>query len=121
MKHSLFLVYSLAIGITTTAACADIDPQMTNDTLPLLPGEVEQDQITQLDYGELLAFPGAEGHGKNTIGGRDGKVYHVTTLEDNNTEGSFRWAVTQKEKTTIVIDVARPIHFSTELKTTNHY
>lgn len=121
MKHCLFLVYSLAIGITTTAACADIDPQMTNDTLPLLPGEVEQDQITQLDYGELLAFPGAEGHGKNTVGGRDGKVYHVTTLEDNNTEGSFRWAVTQKEKRTIVFDVAGTIHLSSELKTTNDY
>lgn len=28
----------------------------------------------------LLAFPGAEGFGRNAVGGRTGSVYHVTTL-----------------------------------------
>ena len=46
----------------------------------------------------LLAFPGAEGFGKYTSGGRGGKVVYVTTLEDDangETEGSLRWAVKQ--------------------------
>ena len=46
----------------------------------------------------LLAFPGAEGFGKYTSGGRGGKVVYVTTLEDDangDTEGSLRWAVKQ--------------------------
>jgi hypothetical protein len=45
-----------------------------------------------------LAFPGAEGFGKYTSGGRGGKVVYVTTLADDangETEGSLRWAMKQ--------------------------
>ena len=46
----------------------------------------------------LIAFPGAEGFGKYTSGGRGGKVVYVTTLADDAdgaTEGSLRWAMNQ--------------------------
>jgi hypothetical protein len=36
---------------------------------------------------DIATFPGAEGFGRNASGGRGGKVYHVTTLDDGDYDG----------------------------------
>lgn len=65
-----------------------------------------------------LAFPGAEGFGKYTSGGRGGKVIYVTTLNDSGT-GSLREAVESKEKRTVLFSVSGTIELKSSL-TINH-
>lgn len=61
------------------------------------------------------AFPGAEGFGRYVSGGRGGDVYHVTSLADDGSEGTLRWACSKKGVKTIVFDISGTIHLTSAL------
>ena len=66
----------------------------------------------------IAAFPGADGGGKLTKGGRGGEVFIVTSLEDKTTAGTLRYAVTQPGAKTIVFNVSGTIYLTRELEIT---
>ena len=67
--------------------------------------------------GVARAFPGAEGGGMYATGGRGGKVYHVTSLEDNNTNGTLRYGIENAERPLIIVfDVAGTIALQKQLQ-----
>jgi len=74
---------------------------------------------TYAQKNELLAFPGAEGSGKYTSGGRGGKVIYVTNLEDNASAGSFRFAVNQPGARIVVFAVSGTIQLKSNLNIKN--
>lgn len=76
--------------------------QETSNGKPYVPWAEKPSDLPQAD---LPAFPGAEGGGMYSFGGRGGKVLVVTSLEDSG-PGTFRWACEQGGARIIVFNVA---------------
>jgi len=78
-------------------------------TLDPLPGQIS-----------IPAFPGAEGFGARTIGGRGGDVIEVTNLNDSD-PGSLRAAIEKRGPRIVIFRVAGTIELKTSLVISNPY
>lgn len=108
--------------INLSVACSNEDPSFTDET----PGQNTGNGGNENEGGEeetpaetRYAFPGAYGAGCYTTGGAGGEVYTVTSLEDNTTQGTLRYALNRTGKRTIVFAVSGLIELKSPLKITN--
>lgn len=89
--------------------------------------EVHRDRPGEPTHGDIwrfrvrqLAFPQAEGYGRFARGGRGGRVYEVTTLDDDG-PGSLREAVEASGPRTVVFRVGGTIALRSRLVVHNPY
>jgi hypothetical protein len=68
-------------------------------------------------FGQIKAFPQAEGFGAGATGGRGGDVYHVNKLTDDGSAGTLRHALTNVPANgrTVVFDVGGWITLTSKL------
>ena len=69
---------------------------------------------------DLPSFPGAEGFGATTPGGRGGKVYFVTNLDDSG-PGSFRAGCEAEGPRTVIFRVAGTIALKKPITVTHPF
>lgn len=98
--------YAAAV-VTVTAAPVSVAPAPTSPTATLPPGVVP-------------AFPGAEGGGAASKGGRGGAVIKVTNLNDSG-PGSLRACVTASGPRTCVFTVGGVINVLSTMRITSPY
>ncbi len=121
-KRLAFWMMGLAFAL---AACSgdDVTPDTPEEPeIPVTPVDPDPPFVPEkMDAVEFAAFPGAEGHGRETTGGRGGKVYIVTSLEDTNTQGTLRYAIESMGTTarTVVFQVSGTIWLKKDLKIAN--
>ena len=141
MNKKIFtLTLALALGLTAWAQYPSLTPEANKkkgelmattyqhseeawqQALPIVRQQAEEgrpfapwaSRPYDLVQAEIPAFPGAEGGGMYTIGGRGGKVYTVTNLNDSG-PGSFREACEAGGARIVVFNVAGIIRLETPI------
>ncbi len=84
------------------------------------PTQARPAQATSAAPAAPLAFPGAEGFGAHSLGGRGGQVIEVTTLEDHG-PGSLRAAIEAEGPRLVVFRIAGTIEVETALEIAHPY
>lgn len=101
---------------TVTTETGEVKVTVTNDEDNSVAAEetvVPQGNLSK-NYGELKAFPTAQGFGKYATGGRGGYIVKVTNLNNSGT-GSLRAALKMTGTRTIVFTVGGTINCSSYL------
>lgn len=104
------------------------EPVIENDCKgvgPFIWASLEWEAMHNIDYfpehERIPAFEGAEGCGMYSAGGRGGKEYVVTSLEDDGSEGTLRHAVEAEGPRIVTFAVSGDIHLKSPLNISNPY
>ncbi len=118
MRKYFFYVGFAFFFALLTCACSNDNPVPEDEPdKPEIPENPDEIEPLTLDFGELAAFPGAEGHGREATGGREGTVYTVTSLADDGSKGTLRYGIEKLTgKRTIIFNVSGTIELEKVLK-----
>ncbi|HET9907728.1 MAG TPA: hypothetical protein VFQ23_13835 [Anaerolineales bacterium] len=106
---------TVSVPTSTSVAPTSTSILPTSTTLPAItPG------VVQPPTGPVVAFPGAEGFGAQSLGGRGGRVIEVTNLNDSG-PGSLRECVNAQGPRTCVFRIGGTITTQSEIIVTNPY
>lgn len=106
MKSVSYLFVVILFLAITNCKSSESEPA------PEQPGDKEGKPVQVVE--DAYAFPGAEGFGRNATGGRGGKIFFVTNLNDSG-EGSLRAAVQTSGKRYVLFKVSGTIALQSNL------
>lgn len=105
---------------TSTSTPTPLPPTVTNTPIPPTPTSTPIVPTATAVSGPVVAFPGAEGWGAASVGGRGGRVIEVTNLNDAGT-GSLRACAIATGARTCVFKIAGTITLATRITISNPF